>query len=67
MAQSYKGGESLFVDYAGLTVPYINRILTALAGNKEKPRSLYPLWEQAATPMPRPRRARIWFHGYQAM
>ena len=26
MAQSYKGGELLFVDYAGLTVPYIDRI-----------------------------------------
>jgi transposase len=26
MVQSYKGGELLFVDYAGLTVPYVERI-----------------------------------------
>ena len=26
MAQSYKGGELLFVDYAGLTIPYVYRI-----------------------------------------
>jgi len=26
MVQSYKGGEILFVDYAGLTVPYVDRI-----------------------------------------
>ena len=26
MAQSYKGGELLLLDYAGLTVPYVERI-----------------------------------------
>jgi transposase len=50
MRQTHPGGDKLFVDYAGQTVPVVDPVTARSAA----PRSSWPCWARRTTPTPAP-------------